>query len=120
MGAVGERPKRRSDDVDEGDERKGDEVASGDDGVDGDGRGLSCPVCGVALRTVVRQEVAIDRCPECRGIWLDRGELEKLVALGDDGGERYERPLGETAGEPEAAGKLATRRSFFAELFDVE
>ena len=33
------------------------------------------------LVEVQRQAVLIDACPQCRGIWLDRGELEKLVAL---------------------------------------
>lgn len=46
-----------------------------------DGSPLRCPICDVRLVEVQRQGVLIDACPECRGIWLDRGELEKLVAL---------------------------------------
>lgn len=38
-----------------------------------------CPVCTVELRLADRQGVEIDYCPQCRGIWLDRGELEKLI-----------------------------------------
>jgi Zn-finger nucleic acid-binding protein len=73
------------------------------------------------LQTVVRQGVEIDRCPACRGVWLDRGELEKLVAMGaDDEHARYERPAGDDDAEPDPAAKLATRRSFFAELFEVD
>lgn len=42
---------------------------------------LRCPACGVELIAVDRRGVTIDACPSCRGIWLDRGELDKLVAL---------------------------------------
>lgn len=38
-----------------------------------------CPVCNVDLQRAQRQGVEIDYCPQCRGIWLDRGELEKLI-----------------------------------------
>ncbi|MGQ9823860.1 MAG: TFIIB-type zinc ribbon-containing protein [Desulfotomaculales bacterium] len=40
-----------------------------------------CPVCGSSLREIPKYGVLIDACPECRGIWLDRGELEKIVSL---------------------------------------
>jgi Zn-finger nucleic acid-binding protein len=73
------------------------------------------------MQTAIRQGVEIDRCPACRGVWLDRGELEKLVALGgDDDQPRYEQSIGEEDAEPDPADKLSSRRSFFAELFDVE
>jgi Zn-finger nucleic acid-binding protein len=84
-------------------------------------KGRICPACGAELHTVVRQGVEIDRCPACHGVWLDRGELEKLVAMGaDDVHARYERPAGEDDTEPDPADKLASRRSFFAELFEVD
>ncbi len=38
-----------------------------------------CFVCDVPLSQAVREGVEIDYCPRCRSIWLDRGELEKLV-----------------------------------------
>ena len=41
--------------------------------------GLLCPVCKVALVMSERQNVEIDYCPKCRGVWLDRGELDKIV-----------------------------------------
>ena len=41
---------------------------------------MKCPVCkDVTLLMSEKKEVEIDYCPECRGIWLDRGELEKLI-----------------------------------------
>src|SRR5574338_963064 len=42
---------------------------------------MNCPVCSdTSLVISERQGVEIDYCPKCRGIWLDRGELDKLIA----------------------------------------
>ena len=46
---------------------------------------MNCPVCDGRLRVVERYGVEIDVCPECKGVWLDRGELEKIVAMVDGG-----------------------------------
>ena len=40
---------------------------------------LTCPKCGGQLRSYERNGVTIDQCTECRGIFLDRGELERLI-----------------------------------------
>ena len=41
---------------------------------------MNCPQCSnVALVMSERQGVEIDYCPQCRGVWLDRGELDKIV-----------------------------------------
>ena len=40
---------------------------------------MLCPVCDVPLSMADRQGVEIDFCPECRGVWLDRGELDKII-----------------------------------------
>lgn len=41
---------------------------------------MKCPVCAtVNLVMSDRQGVEIDYCPECRGVWLDRGELDKII-----------------------------------------
>jgi uncharacterized protein len=40
---------------------------------------MSCPHCAVPLVMSERQGVEIDYCPTCRGIWLDRGELDKII-----------------------------------------
>lgn len=42
-------------------------------------QGMLCPVCKVALSLADRQGIEIDYCPQCRGIWLDRGELDKII-----------------------------------------
>lgn len=40
---------------------------------------MNCPKCFEPLRVADRQGVEIDFCPECRGVWLDRGELDKII-----------------------------------------
>lgn len=40
---------------------------------------MHCPVCQVPLQITDRQGVEIDYCPQCRGVWLDRGELDKII-----------------------------------------
>jgi Zn-finger nucleic acid-binding protein len=40
---------------------------------------MNCPKCNITLLMADRQGVEIDYCPQCRGIWLDRGELEKII-----------------------------------------
>jgi Zn-finger nucleic acid-binding protein len=42
---------------------------------------MNCPRCEtVVLNERDRSDVVVDVCPECRGVWLDRGELEKLIS----------------------------------------
>jgi Zn-finger nucleic acid-binding protein len=40
---------------------------------------MNCPVDGNELKISERQGVEIDYCPQCRGVWLDRGELDKII-----------------------------------------
>lgn len=40
---------------------------------------MKCPICNIDLIMTERQNVEIDYCPQCRGIWLDRGELDKII-----------------------------------------
>ncbi|MGE5514541.1 MAG: zf-TFIIB domain-containing protein [Bacteroidota bacterium] len=47
---------------------------------------MDCPHCRVPLAMTERQGVEVDYCPQCRGVWLDRGELDKII-------ERSVRPL---------------------------
>jgi len=82
---------------------------------------MKCPVCHVELKIADRQGVEIDYCPQCRGVWLDRGELDKMIERvtavpfegpGDDD-ERY--------GYSERYGYTRRRRkSWFGELFDFD
>ena len=40
---------------------------------------MNCPIDGTELKITDRQGIEIDYCPQCRGVWLDRGELDKLI-----------------------------------------
>ena len=40
---------------------------------------MACPVDGTALVMSERSGIEIDYCPSCRGVWLDRGELDKII-----------------------------------------
>ncbi len=42
-------------------------------------RDLVCPKCGGKMRTYERSQILVEQCEDCRGIFLDRGELERLV-----------------------------------------
>ena len=44
---------------------------------------LTCPKCAGSMRAYERNGVTIDQCTECRGIFLDRGELERLIEAED-------------------------------------
>ena len=83
---------------------------------------MNCPACEkVTLVMTTRQDIEIDYCPTCRGVWLDRGELDKIVArarggqrLGNDDDDDDEDD-DDQRGLPRGAGR---RRSWWTELFD--
>ena len=56
---------------------------------------LMCPNCDGSMQAVQRAGVEFDMCPRCRGVWLDRGELEKLMAL-----EREEAQVAQAGQRP--------------------
>jgi len=49
---------------------------------------MKCPNCQTTLLITDKKGIEIDYCPDCRGIWLDRGELEKIV---ERSAEHYSR-----------------------------
>lgn len=54
---------------------------------------LMCPNDNAAMQTLERNGVQFDMCPTCRGVWLDRGELEKLMAASVDEGRASAPPM---------------------------
>ena len=50
---------------------------------------MQCPVCDERMREVEKHGVTVDLCPSCKGVWLDRGELEKLVQSDGDPGPSH-------------------------------
>jgi len=43
---------------------------------------MKCPIDGNELQMTERSGIEIDYCPSCRGVWLDRGELDKMIERG--------------------------------------
>jgi len=90
--------------------------------------GMPCPVCKVALVMSDRQGVEIDYCPQCRGVWLDRGELDKIIerSAQDSGpaapppqrGYEPEPYRGDDDDRRDHRHQGQRRRSFFEDLFD--
>ena len=97
---------------------------------------MSCPVDGTTLVMSERSGIEIDYCPTCRGVWLDRGELDKIIERNaDDRAQPARAPAPQPAPPPQAGapwgappqqqwghghhGKPYKRRkSFLEELFD--
>jgi uncharacterized protein len=104
---------------------------------------MKCPHCNVNLHMSERQGVEIDYCPECRGVWLDRGELDKIlerthaeaVAAAPapvapaapprdtpryDDRDRYldDRYRDDRSGYDQPAHKKKKRKSFIEDIFD--
>ncbi|AIP67307.1 zf-TFIIB domain-containing protein [Burkholderia pseudomallei] len=74
---------------------------------------MKCPVCVTPdLLMTERQSIEIDYCPTCRGVWLDRGELDKLIARADDDASERRRDPARDAGRdaPPARDEHGRRR----------
>lgn len=56
---------------------------------------MKCPICNVDLQMSERQGVEIDYCPQCRGVWLDRGELDKIIEKSTSSSPAPERRMPE-------------------------
>ena len=100
---------------------------------------MDCPVDGATLVMSERQGVEIDYCPTCRGVWLDRGELDKILerAAGDGGRDEpsplaryrdererdrpdYDRERERPRHEDDRPYKKKKRRSFLDDLFEFD
>ncbi|HKU76189.1 MAG TPA: zf-TFIIB domain-containing protein [Pyrinomonadaceae bacterium] len=94
---------------------------------------MNCPVCtNVKLDMSERQGIEIDYCPQCRGIWLDRGELDKLIerSQATSSGLRFDDERREQSRdykssehhrEPHREGHYKKKREgFLADLFDFD
>jgi uncharacterized protein len=87
---------------------------------------MKCPACHIDLYMTERQGIEIDYCPQCRGVWLDRGELDKIIerSTADPFDQRsYERRVpseqrwDDDDDERHRYGERR-RKSFLGELFD--
>lgn len=67
----------------------------------------------MTLQITERQGVEIDFCPECRGIWLDGGELDKII----DRSKSYDSP--HSSGESDKYYKKKRKKHFLEEILDI-
>lgn len=83
---------------------------------------MKCPIDQTELLTTERQGVEIDHCPKCRGVWLDRGELERLIELSAHGTLSMNRGHGRQRTRYGASAYTESydrkRKSLLGELFD--
>lgn len=94
---------------------------------------MNCPVCAnVNLVMSERQGIEIDYCPQCRGVWLDRGELDKVIerSITASSGERLEhdprsqsrdyKPSEHYRDRPHQGHYKKKREGFLSDLFDFD
>lgn len=80
---------------------------------------MLCPVCNVDLVMSDRNGVEIDYCPKCRGVWLDRGELDKIIERNSAPKESFrDRRYEEQRHYNDGYYKKKKRESWLGELFD--
>jgi Zn-finger nucleic acid-binding protein len=91
---------------------------------------MPCPVDGTALVMSERSGIEIDYCPACRGVWLDRGELDKIIERSAEqqapAAPPPSQPQGRSWGASESShgygsghyGHRKRKKSFLEELFD--
>lgn len=86
---------------------------------------MLCPVCNSNLSLSEKQGIEIDYCPKCRGIWLDRGELDKIIERSNDYENKSEYRKRDVEYKDDDDYKYKTqgyhkhkRKSFLGELFD--
>lgn len=88
---------------------------------------MNCPSCNETLLMTERQGVEIDYCPKCRGVWLDKGELDKIIEKsiaqetpdGDQPNQNY-NPYNNQGGYGDHHGGYNKhgKRGFLGNLFD--
>jgi Zn-finger nucleic acid-binding protein len=87
---------------------------------------MKCPVCQTTdLLITTREGVEIDYCPQCRGVWLDRGELDKiidrtLVERDDDRDDDRRTREDDWEYKRDRSHKPRKRRSFLSDLFEFD
>ena len=85
--------------------------------MNGPTQALSCPKCGSEMHSYERSGVTVDQCTGCRGLFLDRGELEHLI---DAENSHYEREYSQQRDEKRGGHKpKSKKRSFLENLMEM-
>ena len=85
---------------------------------------LKCPNCSDEMILSDKNGVEIDYCPRCKGVWLDRGELEKLTNMQnryeEDRYRRYSRGEREYDDDEHGYNRGHRKRGFLGNIFDFD
>ena len=87
---------------------------------------INCINCSTPMQEIRRYDANIDYCPSCKGIWLDRGEIEKITIaqnkLDEDHYRRYhiDRDYDDYEDDYYHYGRHGRRRGFLGNLFDLD
>lgn len=88
---------------------------------------MKCPKCQETLLMVERNGIEIDYCPSCRGVWLDRGELDKMLEYANHNSSYGSNQQGfgkpgnyDPYTTPKHPYKTNKKRSFLSDLFDFD
>lgn len=84
---------------------------------------MICPSCNTDLKMSERSGIEIDYCPSCRGVWLDRGELDKIIERSTVVTTASPNPAPVRSNSPSHSGHYhqpyqKRKKSFLEELFD--
>ena len=83
---------------------------------------MLCPLDGATLLLSERQGIEIDYCPTCRGVWLDRGELDKLIERNDrdddDDDDRWRERDRDRDYAPSEYRPKRKKKGFLSEMFE--
>jgi len=96
---------------------------------------MKCPIDGSDLVMTERQGIEIDYCPKCRGVWLDRGELDKIIERSASAPQQAQPSFAPPQHQPTPSHhypqhqqhydhkhdyKRHKRKSFLGEIFDFD
>jgi Zn-finger nucleic acid-binding protein len=90
---------------------------------------MKCPNCDQVLAITERHRIEIDYCPSCRGVWLDKGELDKIIAyvnnqLPENNQPQYtdsiQRAFDYAPRPKHGSEQYRKKKSFFNDFFDFD
>ena len=85
--------------------------------------GLNCPNCSNAMQESKKYEVDIDYCPRCKGVWLDRGEIDKIANIQsryEQHYQKYHRGSTEYDYDDDDYYNRRRKRGFLGDIFDFD
>lgn len=79
---------------------------------------MNCPSCGTNLVMSDRSGIEIDYCPSCRGVWLDRGELDKIVERSQPVSSIHDSRRDDRDDDRDSHYRSKKKKGFLGDLFD--